>query len=276
MQPASLQSNTFSIEGVEGSGEICSLSSLTSFILNEFLIYGKVEVIISDCTFVNSTIECNGNVQLTNCVFKDNKTDKPMIEVKPVDFNKEFKADQGIQFGTIPQPKKQQYPAKMSTEVVNNFWKEFKKKEVENTMTNETMEQTQQKYLLDRARNVYYGLEEKLYDQFNIHDDDAPTTKEDFLARVTAGEFVIISSDGSKIAANDWDDDEDETDFGLMNSIRWRDPAKKADPKGKDIAWKALQDKLTATKDIIMVSDAATGLKAVQDLETWVPSNLPS
>lgn len=222
MQPASLQSNTFSIEGVEGSGEICSLSSLTSFILNEFLIYGKVEVII------------------------------------------------------IPQPKKQQYPAKMSTEVVNNFWKEFKKKEVENTMTNETMEQTQQKYLLDRARNVYYGLEAKLYDQFNIHDDDAPTTKEDFLARVTAGEFVIISSDGSKIAANDWDDDEDETDFGLMNSIRWRDPAKKADPKGKDIAWKALQDKLTATKDIIMVSDAATGLKAVQDLETWVPSNLPS
>jgi hypothetical protein len=134
----------------------------------------------------------------------------------------------------------------------------------------------QKQYLTERARTVYYDLEHKLYNQFFINYDEKPKNKAELVDRITKGLFMIRSDAGDLIAASDWDDDEDEVSYGFLGNIVWRDPAKKADFAGKDEAAKALSKQYTLTKDIIMVSDAATGLKAIQDLEAWVPSNLPS
>lgn len=144
-------------------------------------------------------------------------------------------------------------------------------------MSKDTPIDLQQKtYLNDRARNVFYSLIEKLNKQFFISDEDAPKTLADLKDRIANGKFIIGSDDGEMIGANDWDDEENKPSWNIYSAIRWRDPAKKADFKGKEAAVNELSKKHTATKDQIMIGTPADGLKALQDLEAWVPSNLPS
>lgn len=136
--------------------------------------------------------------------------------------------------------------------------------------------ETQQKsYLFDRLANVKDGLIDMLQKQFYLIDDNAPKTKADFIDRVTKGLFMVNDANDGLITAEDWDDEENKVFYNnFPNSIHWR--SKKPDREGYEEASKELIKAVTATKDQIMVGDAATGLKAVQDLEAWVPSNLPS
>lgn len=147
-----------------------------------------------------------------------------------------------------------------------------------NTINSTTPIEAQQKnYLLDRARNVYYGLEQKLFDQFHINDDVKPKTLKELQDRIAKGQFVIRDRDGDYVSAEDWDDEEDDFAYGnLSGSIRWRDPAKKADYKGREVALKDLEKAKTALNDVIMIGEADEALKALQAFENWVPSNLPS
>lgn len=154
-----------------------------------------------------------------------------------------------------------------------------KKQEVENTMyIDKTLpiENQQKTYLSERVRTVFYDLQIKLNAQFFIDDDKAPTTLKDFKDRIANNKFTLTNYDGERINASDWDDDEDTAAWGIAGAIHWRDPAKKADLAGKEAALIELSKKLTETKDAIMIGTPADGLKALQDLEAWVPSNLPS
>lgn len=152
-------------------------------------------------------------------------------------------------------------------------------KEGNNPMYNNNLplEIQQKNYLSDRARITYYDLCHKLQHQFHITDETPPTTLKDFKDRVAAGKFIIHSHKNEAIYPDDWDDDEDQMRWGcITDNIRWRDPAKKADQKGLDVAKKELEKKFTQTKDTIMVCEATEGLKVLQEFENWVPSNLPS
>jgi hypothetical protein len=175
-------------------------------------------------------------------------------------------------FGTFPN-----HPVKIKCPPVKQ--KLNKKQEVENTMyIDKTLpiENQQKTYLNERVRTVFYDLQHKLCDQFFINDDQAPLTLKDFKDRVANGKFTVTNFDGEKIDSNDWDDEEDKVCWNIIHAIRWRDPAKKADIVGKEAADKELSKKFTETKDQIMIGTPADGLKALQELEAWVPSNLPS
>ena len=53
--------------------------------------------------------------------------------------------------------------------------------------------------------------------------------------------------------------------------VRWRDPAKKADKEGYQKARKLFEAEVKSARDTIAIKSVDDGLKALQDLEAWMP-----
>lgn len=128
----------------------------------------------------------------------------------------------------------------------------------------------QRKYLEQRLHDIYYTKRDPLEAKFGLTDDDAPRTPKEFKERMDAGKFQIRGIDIDKDKGDQF------RYWHWTDLIRWRDPAVKADQEGFDAAKKDLKAKRQAALDIIKIGEPADGLKAIQELEAWEPTEAAS
>jgi len=127
-------------------------------------------------------------------------------------------------------------------------------------------------YLLKRLASADYPKDVELLKFFNLYVDNTPKTYKDMIAIIQAGTYTIDPKIAARVAANEADaDDEDECafPFGPFHGIIWPGPV--ADRKGFESALVEKEKQYRAAKDAVMVSDAATGLAAIQAFEAWMP-----
>lgn len=137
-----------------------------------------------------------------------------------------------------------------------------------------SIEQNQTDYLTARASNVRVSLHAKLGNQFNLFVDNRPKTYKELIDAIKGGKYKLDEKRTKLIDASLDDDDE----FGFcpyepFEGIVWDGP--QPDHKGHEDAAHELAKAHTKTLDAIKVLPAAEGLKALQEFENWVPSNLP-
>lgn len=116
----------------------------------------------------------------------------------------------------------------------------------------------EKEYLTHRTKKVRGEKSFELPKLYGVRDDDAPSTPEEFVKRIQTGMFILRDNKDCEFY--------DSYDFG--SHVSWRDPAKKADKEGLEKAEKLLRADYEDTMDQIMVKDAETGLKALQDFES--------
>jgi len=126
----------------------------------------------------------------------------------------------------------------------------------------QTLEQDTREYLRSRLSKSYWSKTEDLRPAFGLEDDTPPKTPKEVIERITSGMYVLPKVD------EDTADDEGTDWYQPWNSIRWRDPAKKKDGEGYELALKTLAKDRDASLDIIMTSDSKAGLEALQKFES--------
>jgi hypothetical protein len=142
-----------------------------------------------------------------------------------------------------------------------------------------SIEQSQIDYLIVRARNVKSNLDYKLWDQFNMYADNTPKTYKELIDAIKGGKYKLNEKRTKQIDARiaaDADEEFDDDRFyfnGPFDGIIFDGP--RPDRKGRDAASDELGKAFTKTMDAIKVLPATEGLKALQEFENWVPSNLP-
>lgn len=126
-------------------------------------------------------------------------------------------------------------------------------------------EQTKRDYLTSRARAIADEKYDEARNLFNIDVNDTPTTKDEIIRKLAAGEFTLNE--------HSFDDKGNlHRYFAASNTIEWFDPAKKRDTKGFEAALVAKDEMLKKTLDAVKIADPAEALKAVQAFEAWVPT----
>lgn len=129
-----------------------------------------------------------------------------------------------------------------------------------------TETQDQRKYLTKRLEDVYCNLRDPLEAQFGLIDDEPPGSPKDLAERIAAGKFIIRG----------YGDDAKNADryryWAPIELIQWRDPAKKADTEGFEVARKALKAAKQKALDIIKIDEPKAGLDAIKALEAWTPT----
>lgn len=116
--------------------------------------------------------------------------------------------------------------------------------------------ETARRHMDTRLYGIKSVKREALKTQFGLTDDARPASFTELAARLKAGLFTLPTDDG-------------EFDrYDLLDSLRWRDPAKKEDRPGFDAAEKLLQAAATKVKDAIWVKtnpeDALAALEAFE------------
>jgi hypothetical protein len=135
---------------------------------------------------------------------------------------------------------------------------ELKQEEQEPTMatlnaTTDLVAQ-QKNYALTRLDNLKYFKRNPLKAAFGLKDDDYPNNIKELRERFATGRYVI--------------DGKDEDNFwGLGESIRFRDPAKKEDYEGYAKANEKMEAAFTAARDTIILTDADP-IKVISDFES--------
>lgn len=129
-----------------------------------------------------------------------------------------------------------------------------------------TETQDQRKYLTKRLEDVYCNLRDPLEATFGLIDDETPSSPKDLAERLAAGKFIIRG----------YGDDAKNADryryWPTAELIQWRDPAKKADTEGFEVARKALKAEKQKALDIIKIDEPKAGLEAIKVLEAWTPT----
>lgn len=121
----------------------------------------------------------------------------------------------------------------------------------------DTMDMTKLNHLSTRMSNAFYTKKEALRKAYGLVDDDMPNTAKDLIARITAGKYVVPEDRMNELA------------YSPLTFFTWRDPSVKKDEEGFKVAAENLRKARTAAEDIIVVmSDEATRLKALQDFES--------
>jgi len=151
------------------------------------------------------------------------------------------------------------------------------KKKEENTMNTlnivasaaqssaQTFEHEAREYLRNRLSKTYWTKTEDLRPSFGLEDDSPPKTPKEVIERITSGMYMLPEEPEDDFAQGDLGG---ESWYQPWNSIRWRDPAKKKDRDGYNLALKTLAKDRDATQDIIMTSDGKAGLEALQKFES--------
>jgi hypothetical protein len=115
-------------------------------------------------------------------------------------------------------------------------------------------------HLLSRLHDIQFAHWEKLREHFGLKDDMRPQSPEELVKRIQDGKFVIP------------DHEQEDFDFyspgDLVHFIKWRDPSKKKNKEGFEVAQKALRDAEKKVEDKIAVYDPEKGLKALEEFES--------
>ena len=136
-------------------------------------------------------------------------------------------------------------------------------------------------YLNERARSISRDIDVSFYEMFNIHSTPRPRYYKDLIDAIKNGDYEIDEK-AAKQADELWENSQDEDDedhegyyhnafFGI-NFTKFPKP----DYKGLEKARRELSDELTRIKDIIAIMPADEALKAVQEFQSWKPSNAPT
>jgi hypothetical protein len=137
------------------------------------------------------------------------------------------------------------------------------KKEEENSMTINTERQ----YLNNRLNAVSYTKQDEIYAQFRMGNSDLPKTYKELIDAIKNDKFTLDEKMTKKV---DGMADEGYNPYGMVAGIKF-DLPDAPDREGHNAAEKAMQKALQTAKDIINTSDAAAGLKALQDFMAWTP-----
>ncbi len=130
-------------------------------------------------------------------------------------------------------------------------------------------------YLENRLDRINYTKSNELYKLFGLNDDEEPKNYAEMKARLLAGKYTLPKDRVVDELYDDYDENGPYSDNRIL-SLRWRDPAKYADKKGKAEAEKEMTTVYTAVKDQIKISDVAAGLVALQAFEAWETTVVPA
>lgn len=131
--------------------------------------------------------------------------------------------------------------------------------------TAESDTSVQRSYLLKRLSNAEYSKRDELQKLFNLYVDNTPKNYKDLIAIITAGTYTIDKKIEQQVS-----DDDFENYTGPLYGIIWPGPV--ADWDGFHAASLEQTKQTTAARDVIMTSDAAAGLTALQAFEAWLPA----
>lgn len=122
--------------------------------------------------------------------------------------------------------------------------------------------QLQRSYLLDRLEQTYYDQKD-LRKAFNMDDDPRPETAEELIKRMEDKQYLVVDA---RVRYDEYDEEFDLGEAGRF--LRWRNPEAKRDEKGYEAAVERKRQAKVPTRDTIMISDPAEGLKALQAYQT--------
>lgn len=125
----------------------------------------------------------------------------------------------------------------------------------------------QRDYLSQRLSEVSRPKANEFEKLFNLYVDNTPKTYKEMIEIIKAGTFTVDPQMEKAVARAI--EDGQEVNFGPLCGIVW--PGPKQDYEGYRAALKELKKQHAKAEDIIATSDAVIGLKAVYDLEAWVP-----
>lgn len=114
--------------------------------------------------------------------------------------------------------------------------------------------------LINRLSSIRNDKYHELRKTFGLTDDATPESLNEFIARLTSGKFTFPQ-------------DKRDSKWGIysiLDSIRWRDPSKKEDEAGFEIAAEKLADAYASTQDEIIVktpTDPNAGLAALNSFK---------
>jgi len=110
-------------------------------------------------------------------------------------------------------------------------------------------------YLSQRVSGIWYIKHAELMRQFGLVDDEAPSSAQEIVDRITSGKYVLKA------------DTKDKKNYDPIRYIRWRDPAVKEDQDGLDAAMKLLDKARQDTIDTVAIDTPINALAAVKALE---------
>jgi len=114
-----------------------------------------------------------------------------------------------------------------------------------------TLEIRQKDYLDTRLHNIYSEKEREYENVFGLRDDPFPMTVQETIDRIKEGRFKLEKDSGEN------------SRYDFFDYVQWCDPKIERDDKGYQEVWERVRKAFHKTKDIIMLSDNATSLKAV-------------
>lgn len=131
-------------------------------------------------------------------------------------------------------------------------------------------------YLLSRLSNYDSWHSPKLRELnelFKLNEEGLPKTYQQLIDAIKGDKFTLDAKKIKRLEARAEDDDMDLEDYGYgpFYAVIFTD-LPKADRKGYELAITEFNKLIRATKDIIMTSTPADGLKALQALEAWLPT----
>lgn len=121
---------------------------------------------------------------------------------------------------------------------------------------NETpTDQQQRAYVIARLQNIESEKTQEARKAFGLTDDDSPQSFNDLLARLTLGKYVYPEDKKAKDVGGS---------YGILDYIRWRDPAVKEDEAGYDASRKQISAAYKDAKDAAVLANLDQ-LKTVLD-----------
>lgn len=143
------------------------------------------------------------------------------------------------------------------------------------TVTPKSDAQVGREYLLNRLEAASYPKRSSFEKMFNLYVSNEPKNFQEVIDRIKNDKFKINKKVQKKLDALKADADETGADdfpwyHGWSYGIEWDGP--KADFAGYEQALSDCDAEQTKARDIIMTSDNAAGLKALQDFEAWTPT----
>lgn len=117
-------------------------------------------------------------------------------------------------------------------------------------------EDDQRAYLRDRLYTEYRTKWWELRRKYGIDKGDQPEDRFQMVEWVKKGWYTLKETDS---------DNDDDDYYGFSYGITWGDPAIKKDTEGFKLAEEKLDKARQSTKDLIVISTPASGLKALND-----------
>lgn len=147
------------------------------------------------------------------------------------------------------------------------FWDVAINTECKQEQEGTTPMNTERDYLNRRLDETVRKLDQNLSKQFHLGESTAPKTYKEMIDWIKNDKFEIDKKQAKMI---DLYIEEDNVYYGsFLDGIVWTGAGFKNDREGYDAAYKVMRKAFQEAKDIVNTSDAAAGLKALQEFEAW-------